>query len=273
MSASVSRRAYGKINLFLRIVGTKDGYHLIESLMQSIDLFDEVTLEKREDDLVTSDFPEDNSLVVLRRLKQEFALGGMHLSTKKNIPIGGGLGGSSADAAAAALACAELWGLNVEKVKTIVAPLFGDLAFGLTGGTAIVRGFGEQVECLPDLPVFQVLLALPEKGVSTKEAYALSDTLPKGNGSALSLFWALMRGEKADRHYLNDLFAPAIKLNQEIFPLLQSIKKTDPLLSGMSGSGSTVFALYKTKEQAEKAASTLSCKTLVTHTISPCLGK
>lgn len=269
MSASVSRRAYAKINLFLRIVGAKDGYHLIESLMQSIDLFDEVTLEKRADDLVTSDFPEDNSLVVLRRLKQEFALGGMHLSTKKKIPIGGGLGGSSADAAAAALACADLWGLKVDQVKKIVAPLFGDLAFQLTGGTAIARGFGEEVEPLPDLPTFAVLLALPEKGVSTKEAYALSDTLPKGNGSALSLFWALMRGEKADRHYINDLLAPATLLNDEIDPLLASLRKTNSLLSGMSGSGSAVFALFKSEKEATEAASTLSCKTLVTHTISP----
>lgn len=273
MSASVSRRAYAKINLFLRIVGAKAGYHLIESLMQSIDLCDEVTLEKREDGLLTSDFPEDNSLVVLRRLAEEFSLGGMHLSVKKNIPIGGGLGGSSADAAAAALACAELWGLNTERVKKIVAPLFGDLAFQLTGGTAITRGFGEEVEPLPDFPVFPVLLALPQKGVSTKAAYALSDTLPKGNGSALSLFWALMRGEKADRYYLNDLLAPATLLNDEIDPLLQSLRETNALLSGMSGSGSTVFALYKNRQEAEQAASTLPCKSIVTRTISPTQGK
>ena len=103
MTGYVSLRAYAKITLFLRITGRNASYHEIEALQQSVDLFDEVTLFKRQDNEITSNFAGDNSLVVLKKLADAFSLGGMHLSIKKNIPIGGGLGGSSADAAAASV--------------------------------------------------------------------------------------------------------------------------------------------------------------------------
>ena len=269
MSDVVSARGYAKINLFLRILGAKDGYHEIESLLQTIDLFDEITLSKTADDTVTSSFSGDNSLVVLRALKDAFHLGGMHIEIKKDIPIGGGLGGSSADAAAAALACAQLWALPLDSVKKVVAPLYGDIAFQMTMGTAIARGFGEEVESLPDLPPFHVLLAFPKGGVSTKDAYSLSDTLPKGKGSALSLYWALERGEKADRYYLNDLLSPAMILNDEISPILHAMKDDRALLTGMTGSGSTLFSLYKSEQDAVKKQGELACPTLVTRTTVP----
>ena len=267
MSESVNARGYAKLNLFLRIVGRREGYHEIESLMQSIDLFDEITLSKTTDDTLTGSFPGDNSLVVLQKLKETFGLGGMRLTVKKHIPIGGGLGGSTADTAAAALACAELWGLPLCRVKKTVAPLFGDVAFQMTGGTAVTRGIGEEVEELPPLPTFTVLLAFPKSGVSTKQAYDLSDTLPKGSGSALSLYWALSRGEKADRYYLNDLLSPAMLLNEEISPLLQAMKDEKALLTGMTGSGSTVFSLYRSVADAEKKRAELGIPTLITSTI------
>ena len=269
MSKIVKKRAYAKINLFLRIAGIREGYHEIESLMQSVDLYDEITLSKTSDDSVTSDFPSDNSIPVLQAIRESFHLGGMHLSVHKNIPIGGGLGGSTADAAAAALACAEMWDLPLSRVKEIVAPLYGDLAFQMTGGTAIARGMGEEIETLPPIPAYTVLLAFPAKGVSTREAYTLSDHLPKGNGSALSLYWALMRGERADRYYLNDLLPPAMILNDEISPLLEEMKDERSLLTGMTGSGSTLFSLYGSREEAENAAKRLSCPTLITRTITP----
>ena len=268
MTASVSRRAYAKITLFLRITGKKATHHDIEALQQSINLFDEVTLCKRSDKEITSDFAGDNSLVVLKKLAETFSLGGMQLSIRKNIPIGGGLGGSSADAAAAALACADLWGLNPAKVKKTVAPLFGDLAFQMMGGTALARGFGDDVEPLPPLPHRAVLLAFPNKGVSTAEAYALSDTLNKGRGSALSLYWAIARGEKADQHYLNDLLPAATLLNEEIASALEAMRDENALLTGMSGSGSTLFSLYARLEDAEKKAESLSLPTLVTETVA-----
>ena len=268
MTESVSGRAYAKITLFLRITGKKETFHEIEALQQSVDLFDEITLSKRQDNEITSDFAGDNSLIVLQKLAETFSLGGMHLSVTKHIPIGGGLGGSTADAAAAALSCADLWHLDPARVKKVVAPLFGDIAFQMTGGTALARGFGDEIETLPDLPPYSVLLAFPEKAVSTAEAYALSDSLPKvQKGSALSLFWALTRKENADRHYTNDLLPAATLLNDEIAPLLEQMRDPAALLTGMSGSGSTLFALYRSRNEAEEAAKKLSVPYLITRTI------
>ena len=273
MCETVKTRGYAKINLFLRILEKKNDYHEIETLLQSIDLFDEITLSKSDSDDIVSDFEGDNSLVVLQKLKGTFHLGGMRLSIKKNIPLGGGLGGSTADAAAAALACASLWKLNLPLVKQTVAPLFGDLAFQMIGGTAIVRGFGEKVDLLPSLPLFHVLLAFPQKGVLTKEAYELSDSLKKGTGSGFELYCALTRQEKADRYYLNDLLPAAVKLNDEIAPLLEKMRDEKAFLTGMTGSGSTLFSLYRNFEDAKKAAATLPVRTLVTHTTDSFIAK
>ena len=143
----------------------------------------------------------------------------------------------------------------------------------MTTGTAIARGMGEEIESLPSLPTYAVLLAFPKKGVSTKEAYRLSDTLPKGSGSALSLYWALTRGDNANRYYLNDLLPPAILLNDEISPFLERMRDDKALLTGMTGSGSTLFSLYKCREDAEEKRSELPFSTLVTETISPFLAK
>ena len=273
MSEKISVRAYAKINLFLRILSVENGYHKIESFQQSVDLFDEVTLCKSGGKKITSDFPEDNSLVVLKRIAEKYSLGGMRLFVKKNIPIGGGLGGSSADAAAAALACARLWGLDEEEVKALVAPLFGDLAFQLTGGTALTRGFGEIVEPLKPLPEYHVLLCFPKEGVLTKDAYALSDKTPRGDGDPFFVYDALQNKTNATAYYVNDLLPAAALLNKEILPLLGALKDDEACLYGMSGSGSTLFALYTNKEAALKKANSLPCRTLLTRTITPNLAK
>ena len=270
--SEVKARAYAKINLFLRVLSAENGYHTIESLNQSVDLFDEIVLSKTEGG-VTSDFAGDNSLVVLSRIAEAYSLGGMHLSVKKNIPIGGGLGGSSADAAAAAVACAELWGLDPKEVKKLVAPLFGDLAFQMTGGTAVARGFGEKVEVLPPLPEYYALLCFPKKGVSTKEAYALSNKTPKGTGDLRALYEALACGKRAQKYYVNDLLPAAEQLNDEIAPLLASMEDEKSLLTGMSGSGSTLFSLYASREDALKKRDRLGANAIVVSTIDPFCAK
>ncbi|MBP5405504.1 MAG: hypothetical protein J6Y74_06160 [Clostridia bacterium] len=269
MSDSIRERAYAKLTLSLRVTGKSAGYHLIEALQQSLDLYDDITLTKREDSRITSDFAGDNSLVVLSALQKAFRLGGMHLSVKKRIPIGGGLGGSSADAAAAALSCAKLYGISRDEVYASVKELFGDIAFQMTKGTAIARGMGSEIEVLPDLPRYHVLLLFPEKGVSTKEAYALADDLPCGQGDVRALYRALFEGRSAKELFFNDLYHPATLLNDEIAPFLLALRDDRALLSGMSGSGSTLFSLYKTEAEAKEKAASLPARTLVTETFSP----
>ena len=265
MSDSVTEKAFAKLNLSLSVCGIRGNYHEVEMLCQTIDLFDGVTLTRREDDLIRSDIEGDNSLVVLRALQKEFAFGGVEVHVKKRIPIGGGLGGSSADAAAAALAAANLFDLPLSRVKKIAAPLFGDIAFQMTKGTAIARGMGERIEPLPALPPYFVLLAFPEKGVSTKEAFALSDGYKKSSADHLALYRALMRGEKAQAYYANDLLPAAMILNEAIEPLLRQMSDENSLLTGMTGSGSTLFSIYTRESDAARKASNLPCRAFVTR--------
>ncbi len=265
MSDSVFEKAFAKLNLSLHILGAKGAYHEIEMLDQTIDLYDEVFLSPREDGLLVSEFEGDHSLVVLKKLQDEFHFGGAEIRVRKKIPIGGGLGGSSADAAAVALAAARLFNLPLDRVKEIAAPLFGDIAFQMTKGTAIARGMGEIIEPLFPLPDHFVLLCFPEEGVLTKDAFRLSDGYEKKRADIPSLYGALSRGENAQAFYANDLLPAAIELNGEIAPLLDSLADDKALLTGMTGSGSTLFSVYEKKADADKKAKTLAARTLITR--------
>ena len=266
MSDSIRERAHAKVNLALRIIGAAGGMHRIETLQQSVDLYDEVLLEKSSGNAITSDYPQDNSVVVLSALQRAFHLGGMRLSVTKRIPVGGGLGGSSADAAAAAIAAIKLYDLDPKAAFDTVKGLFGDIAFQMTKGTAITRGIGSEVESLPSLPTCSVLLAFPSRGISTRDAYALSDECPLSTGSVRAVYDALMQGKSAQEYYFNDLLLPAMKLSDEIAPLLKEIADPAALLTGMSGSGSTLFSLYRDAAAAQRQAARLSVPTLVTST-------
>lgn len=265
MSDSVSEKAFAKLNLSINILGKIGSYHEVEMLDQTIDLFDEVTLTRRADGLFFSNVEGDNSLVVLKKLQEEFAFGGADVFVKKHIPFGGGLGGSSADAAAAALAAAKLFSLPLERVREIAAPLFGDLAFQMTKGTAIASGMGEIVTPLPPLPAYSVLLCFPETGVLTKEAFALSDRYEKRRADLRALYAALSRGESAAPFYGNDLLPAATRLNGEIAPLLRELQDPAALLTGITGSGSTLFSVYKREAEAAKKAGSVHARTLVTR--------
>ena len=269
MSDSVKLRAYAKLNLSLSVTGRRGDHHTIETLFQSIDLFDVVTLTKRPDHEVTSDLSGDNSLVVLSALQKKFSLGGMHVSVEKHIPFAGGLGGSSADAAAAATACRKLFHLDPDAVFDCVKDLFGDVAFQIKQGTALGTGIGSELKELSPLPPYHVLLVFPKKGVSTKDAYELCDRYPHEPCDHAALYDALLRGENAQRYYVNDLLAPAMALNDEIAPLLAAMRDPAALLTGMSGSGSTLFSLYETEREARAKAAEMPVPILVTTTFSP----
>ncbi len=265
MSDSVIEKGYAKLNLSLNIIGKRGEKHELRMLDQTIDLYDVVALTRRADDLLTSDFKEDNSLVVLSALQKRFSFGGADIRIEKKIPVGGGLGGSSADAAATALAAAKLFSLPLDEVKKEVAPLFGDIAFQMEKGTALAEGFGEIVTPLPSLPPYYVLLCFPSEGVLTKDAFALSDRFPKSSSDLTALYEALSRGERAQEYYANALLPASCSLNGEISFFLKLLSDERSLLNGMTGSGSTLFALYKTEKEAKEKAAKMPCKTAVTR--------
>lgn len=175
--------APAKINWFLEIKGKRpDGYHEIETIMQAIDLFDEITVQERDDGRITLDCdvdlgPVEDNLVyrAARLLQQQHAQGrGAQIALKKQIPHGAGLGGGSSDASNALNALNRLWDLGLEQkpLESLASELGSDCAFFVQGGTTWCTGRGEVVEPMPDIVGLHVVILYPNAVVSTPRVYA-----------------------------------------------------------------------------------------------------
>ena len=260
-------RAPGKINLWLKVVGRRaDGYHLLDSLVAFTDLADEVEAEPAALLFLTVDGPmapalsgEADNLV----LKAAHLLAGRAgiapramLSLTKRIPVAAGLGGGSADAAAAIKALAELWrvALPAEEVFDIAARLGADVPMCLAGRTALVSGAGEKLAPAPPLPSCAVLLVNPGVALPTAEVFAarhgdFSPPPPVPSWTDLAGFVAAL----AERG--NDLTDPAIALRPVIAEVLGFLRQSEGARHvAMSGSGATCFALYGSEDHARRAA-------------------
>ena len=173
----LTRKAYAKINLTLEVLGRRDdGYHDVASIMQTIDLYDTLTLEPADSVSFECDVAElqseENLVVMAAKLLGEFARcdKGVEIRLQKRIPTSAGLGGGSSDAAATLKGLNELWGLGLSTsdLEPLAAQLGSDVPFFLHNGTAMVQGRGERVRSLPpaDLQWLVVLspnIQLPEK--------------------------------------------------------------------------------------------------------------
>ena len=169
--------AYAKINLSLEVVGRRDdGYHDVVTILQTVDLADRLTLSVADELAVTCDDPElqgrDNIVwAAATRLAERAGIppqARIHVS--KRIPVAAGLGGGSADAAAALLGLNRLWGLGlaVSNLASIAAALGTDVPFLITGGTALGTGRGDEITMLSDLPSIDVLVVAPSETILAK---------------------------------------------------------------------------------------------------------
>jgi 4-diphosphocytidyl-2-C-methyl-D-erythritol kinase len=271
--------ARAKINLFLDILGLRgDGYHDIRSLMQSLELADELYFRRTDGSrgqvvIRCSDqgVPTGGDNLVSRAV-EVFADGtgaldgeGVEVLINKKIPVGAGLAGGSADAAAALLSLRYMFELDIEDAVLVDmgAKVGSDVPFCLKGGTALVSGRGEVVETLEPLPPFKVVLASTGEEVSTREVYQRFDRLhPEGTSRAEDAdraYQALMEGVRnrdfegiyANLH--NGLESATIATDRV------NEFKTIALEAGaaaalMTGSGPTVFALVSGMEEAAEVA-------------------
>jgi len=203
-----SRRAFAKINLTFEVVGKRaDGYHEIVSVMQAIDLCDVVTFEPRASLYLSCDIPElvspNNLVLTAARLMQDAAgcQQGVAISLSKGIPLAGGLGGGSSDAAAALEGLNELWkvGLSVQKLSELAAGLGSDVPFFCSGSTtALAEGRGEIVAALPSLRRTWIVLVVPSIRVAekTRRMYGRLDPADFSDGRyARRLAGLIERGE------------------------------------------------------------------------------
>ncbi|MBP5351688.1 MAG: 4-(cytidine 5'-diphospho)-2-C-methyl-D-erythritol kinase [Fibrobacterales bacterium] len=265
--------AYAKVNLFLEIVRKReDGYHDIGTLFQTIGLCDRLEGESREDgeivfecDRPATERPEQDlvhkAAVALRERAGNRRLGAT-LRLEKRLPSGAGLGGGSADAAAALRLLNRVWnlGLPASELEKVGASLGADVPFLVRGGTALAEGIGDRLEAAPPPPECALLVVTPEASVPTAKAYA--GVRPAG-AQRWEDFKALWRkGNLSPRmvgHLLHNGFEPGV-FGQwpEIAECAAELRETGALGVLLSGSGASVFALYPTEDEARKALSGLA---------------
>ncbi|MDD5067696.1 MAG: 4-(cytidine 5'-diphospho)-2-C-methyl-D-erythritol kinase [bacterium] len=258
-------RTPAKVNLFLDVIERQSsGFHTLQTILQAVSLFDEITIRKSANTRVltshkglkgTHNIVED----AVHALKQRYAgVGNFRFDIKKRIPLGAGMAGGSSDAAAALCGINILsgLGLNHQELAGIGKDIGKDIPFFLKGGLQIGRHYGEELEWIKSRPVYYFLIIYPGFGISTKESYQdlNPDTFNQGAVRFKKLVRALKTGDYGSiKANLYNIFeANAFKKK----PLLRQIK-ADLMEAGadnslMSGTGSAVFGLFRTRIQAEK---------------------
>lgn len=276
-------KTYAKVNLFLDIVGVKDGFHLLDTVVASVNLYDEITLSKRKDDKIVLKTPvglyslgdetdNNNAYKAAKLFADTFKTGGVDITLKKNIPVGGGLGGSSADIAGVLSGMKKLYDIQ-ESVKPLADSLGSDSGYMLSGGYARLTEKGNVVEQL-DLDKKLYMVVIPaEGGVNTAECYKLSDGCgqkPVLNGSE-RLIEHLKNDKIVYEDFYNALYAPAVILNKNVKTAFDALNSLSPSAVSMSGSGSSVFAIFDTFELCMWAHSKIKYRfknAFVTETLS-----
>ncbi|WP_405338669.1 4-(cytidine 5'-diphospho)-2-C-methyl-D-erythritol kinase [Fibrobacter sp.] len=267
--------APAKINLFLDVIRKRDdGYHDLGTLFQTIDAGDTVSAEIREDGRITlcynepQNYPLESDLVykAAKLLQQESGTThGADIYLKKIMPLGAGLGGGSADAAATLRLLNQLWKLKFkpEKLEEIGARLGADVPFLVRGGSAFAEGIGEKLTFIKPLQLSEeqyLLVATPLDSVPTKDAYA---GVPKSGPDRWETFKAKCKsaGKSAIEYALANGFNG---FEESVFPkhpLVEEMKNEFKRLGAtsilMSGSGASVFGVFATREQAKAAAEEL----------------
>ena len=288
-SPVVHARAPGKINVFLKVGAVlEDGYHEVATAYQAVSLFEDVRAWPADDFSVEFTGPIDTSglavdgsnlaIKAARALARKSGYrGGVRLSIAKNVPIAGGMGGGSADAAATLLACDALWGTDGtrEDLIAIAATLGADVPFAFTGGTAIGTGRGDQLSPALAKGQFHWVLALADFGLSTPGVYDeldrhrerhAQDIFPAQNQPTVdaNVLQALRAGDPGmlAEALHNDLQAPALHLAPGLGKVLELGEANGALAGLLSGSGPTVAFLVSDADSALELQVALSASRL-----------
>jgi len=255
---SVRVKSYAKLNLTLHITGKQEGYHCLDSLVTSVDMYDAVTVKKRRDNLVSVtmrgmgsesiSFESNNAVKAAQLFIDKYGTRGADIKIDKNIPMGLGMGGSSADAAGVLNALFSLYKIDDVAGKKLLADECGsDTRYMLTGGYARLFGRGNEVREVDSKLKLNFLLLAPKEGVSTAECYKTYDSAPLIAGDSNAAEEAVI---SCDKHALatqlfNGLQGAAEKLSDDISVAASELKAFDPLAVCMTGSGSGVYALFE----------------------------
>lgn len=281
---AIKLKAYAKINLTLDVIGKREnGYHDVQMVMQQIDLHDIVTLETREGGISLeseSEFLPKNDTNIAWRAAEAVSkhVGrelGVHIIIEKNIPVAAGLAGGSTDAAAVIRGLNIMYdlGLSLEEMMEIGVTIGADVPFCIMGGTALAEGIGEELSKIDLSKPFWIVLSKPSVGVSTKKIYeALNYKSIEDHPETNSMIDAVKCGDISEiSELLGNVLEPVtLSLYPSVGVLKSKMKEYGASGTLMSGSGPSVFGLFKSYEKACTAAKRLKRvykQTYVTKTI------
>lgn len=283
MEVKVTVKGYAKINLGLDVIGKlENGYHLLRSVMQQIDLYDTVELSRLSEAVViknalpaavtdngmritlTSDsdaVPLDQNNLAYKAarllLEHDSISEGVHIHITKRIPVAAGLAGGSTDAAAVFMGMNELFGLGHSKdeLQELGVKLGADVPFCIMGGTALAEGIGEKLTPIKTMPTMYLVIAKPSIGVSTKYVYENLRLEQVTHPDTEKILAAMQHKDLAEMTELLGNVLESVTI--EKYPLIRELKdamlETGAVGSLMSGSGPTVFGIFDTMEKAAEA--------------------
>lgn len=263
-------KIFAKINLTLDVVGVKDGYHLINSFMSPINLFDVVKVKKRKDYAVTvkevgilsgAKEEDNNAYKTAKAFMEEFNVKGVDIVIDKGIFVGGGLGGSSADIAGVLIAMKKLYGIK-ESILPLANRLGCDVAFMLQGRQAVVSGRGERLTTIGKKAKLKGVLIYSGESLSAKEAYSSFDE--RKEKFAFATEKVIDKIEKGDKSFVYDLSNHLEKSVTTLLPVvkenIEELKITGACNALMTGSGSAVYGIFNNRKELIKAYEKLKKK-------------
>ena len=259
----ITLKSPAKINLTLDVTGRSNGYHTLKSLVASIDICDYITVKKRTDwdiKLTTKgvdplcENSKNNAYIAAKLFSDTFITEGVEITIEKNIPVGAGLGGSSADTVGVLKAMKELFEVSGD-ITPLAEKLGSDTAFMLKGGFAVMSGRGEKVSPVKIGKTFYLIIITEDKGASSKDVYHKYDLMKKSyKPRTEKVYKAIIENdlEKFYNNAKNDLFPASSHFVPEMDFNIKLLKKAGAPLAMMTGSGSAVFGLFTDKKQRDK---------------------
>lgn len=273
----IKEKAYGKINLGLDVLRRRpDGYHEVKMIMQTVDICDDLTFEKRQEpgvalEIEGAELPADEDNLICRAaallLKEKNIAEGVRITLKKRIPIAAGMAGGSADAAATLRGLNALFelGCSTGELQELGVKLGADIPYCIAGGTMLSEGIGEILTPLPFPPACHLVVAKPAIDVSTAFVYGhlQADKLafhPDIDGMVKALAGGDLKG-------ITDRMGNVLEtVTEREYPVIGRLKALMCEMGAenalMSGSGPTVFGICKEKETAAQIAAAIEEKKL-----------
>lgn len=273
--------APAKVNLTLIVGARRDnGYHDVSTVMQTVGLYDTLTLTGGSGLTMTCtdpDLPTDGSNLVLRAAalfcrELRLPVPDLHLHLQKRIPSQAGLGGGSSDAAAVLRAMRTLYAPEVSdaELERMAAALGSDVPFFIRGGTALATGRGERLTPLPRLADGWFVVVKPPEGFSTSAMYRRLDELPPQPPQSDGMTAALATGElRAVAAALCNSFERAVPPDSAVWVIREALRAQGALAAMLSGSGSAVFGLFDREDAARAAAEVLRARWPLTFAAQP----